>query len=64
MRTLVIMIAASAAILFLILTGWSASAVTGPGPSKAPPDANWPVRSSARTHSSLQPLAMLVRSLL
>ena len=34
MRALVITIAASAAILFLILAGWSANAVTGPGPSK------------------------------
>ena len=31
MRKLVITISASVAILFLILIGWSANAVTGPG---------------------------------
>jgi hypothetical protein len=34
MRRLLIRIAASAVILFLIPTGWSANAMTGPGPSK------------------------------
>jgi len=47
MRRLVITIAASAAILFLIPTGWSANAMTGPGPSKALPDANYTLRHEA-----------------
>ena len=37
MRRLVITTAASAVILFLIPTGWSANAMTGPGPSKLSP---------------------------
>jgi hypothetical protein len=41
MRRLAITIAASAAILCLIPTGWSTNAMTGPGPSKALPDANY-----------------------
>ena len=44
MRKLVITITASAAILFLILIGWSANAVTGAGPSKALPNANYTLR--------------------
>jgi hypothetical protein len=44
MRKLVITISASVAILFLILIGWSANAVTDPGPSKAFPNANYTLR--------------------
>ena len=44
---LVAVVRTLSAILFLILTGWSANAVTGPGPSKALPDANYTLRNEA-----------------
>ena len=40
MHKLTIMMAASAAILCLSSIGWSANAMTGPGPSKGLPGAN------------------------